>query len=220
MKRKRKIRYKNLVLVMAIAILVFSLMGYGLLKWLHPVYDNDYFNIETYQSSVDKDNDGIEDQRDILTNVKEYIKRKPKYKSKYYAGGYSDDEYGVCTDLVAEGLLHAGYDLMELVHQDILNHRSEYTIDIVDKNIDFKRVVNLRVYFKNNAIQLTNDIYDIDQWQGGDIIVFEEHIGIVSDKRNKNGVPLIIHHASLHQKRYEEDALETMAKVIGHYRMS
>ena len=65
--------------------------------------DNNY-NIESYISSVDKDNDGIDDQTDILNNVKEYIKTKPKYESKYYATGYPNDEYGVCTDVVANGL--------------------------------------------------------------------------------------------------------------------
>ena len=60
-----------------------------------------------------------------------------------------------------------------------------YNIDIIDKNIDFRRVKNLQVYFKNNAISLTTDINDITAWQGGDIVIFKKHIGIVSDKRNK-----------------------------------
>ena len=51
--------------------------------------------------------------------MREYISTKPKYKSKYYDGGYSVDEYGVCTDVVANGLLGAGYDLRELVNNDI-----------------------------------------------------------------------------------------------------
>jgi uncharacterized protein YijF (DUF1287 family) len=220
MKRKRKIRWRNLLLVSAVSIGSLALLGFGYQNLVVVSYTNDDFNIETYVSGIDLDSDGVDDQTDILSNVKEYIKTKPKYKSKYYAGGYSDDEYGVCTDLVAVGLLGAGYDLMELVHQDIMDHRSEYAIDTVDQNIDFKRVVNLRVYLKRHATQLTNDIYEIDQWQGGDLIVFEKHIGIVSDKRNKEGVPFIIHHASTFQKRYEQDIVETMAEVVGHYRMS
>ena len=47
-------------------------------------YEDVDFNIETYVSSVDKDNDGIDDQTDMLGNVKEYISKNPKYKSKYY----------------------------------------------------------------------------------------------------------------------------------------
>lgn len=206
--------------ILALPMLVYIVVGYGNQTVFSKSYSNSYFNIETYVSEVDKDQDGIEDQRDILKNVKEYVETNPKYKSKYYAGGYSDDEYGVCTDVVAVALLEAGYDLMHLVHQDILADRMAYQIDVVDQNIDFKRVVNLHVYFERHTIKLTNDIYNIDQWQGGDIVVFEKHIGIVSDKRNKKGVPYIIHHAGPFQKRYEEDALESMEKVVGHYRMS
>lgn len=216
--KKRSIKWRNLIPLLVLTMLIIMLIGYQTI--FTKSYSNSDFNIETYVSEVDKDQDGVDDQRDILDSVKDYIKTNPKYKSKYYAGGYSDDEYGVCTDVIAVGLLGAGYDLMHLVHQDILANRDAYRIDVVDQNIDFKRVVNLMVYFDRHAIQLTNDIYEIDQWQGGDIVVFEKHIGIVSDKRNEKGVPYIIHHASPYQKNYEEDALESMEQVVGHYRMS
>ena len=54
----------------------------------------------------------------------------------------------------------------------------------------------------------------------GDIIVFKKHIGIVSDKRNKNGVPFIIHHANPYQRYYEEDILENREDIVGHFRIS
>lgn len=183
--------------------------------------DNNY-NIESYISSVDKDNDGIDDQTDILNNVKEYIKTKPKYESKYYATGYPNDEYGVCTDVVANGLKGAGYDLMHLVNQDIINNRGRYNIETIDINIDFRRVKNLDIYFKNNCISLTTDLSKIEEWQGGDIIVMKDHIGIISDKRNKNGVPLLIHHQNPEQINYEEDVLELYGQdsIVGHYRIS
>ena len=79
-------------------------------------YTNSDFGIKDYISKIDKDNDGIDDQTDILNNVREYIKTNPKYKSKYYSTGYPNDEFGVCTDVVAFGLLFAGYDLMNLVN--------------------------------------------------------------------------------------------------------
>ncbi len=186
----------------------------------HKKYYNKDFDIITYQSSIDKDNDGIDDQTDILNSAKEYIKTKPKYKSKYYASGYSNDEYGVCTDVVANALKNAGYDLMTLVDDDINNNKEEYNIDKIDINIDFRRVQNLKVYFKRNAIELTTDIHKIDEWQGGDIVIFNKHIGIVSDSRNKKGIPFIIHHANSYQVNYEEDILEYYGKVIGHYRIS
>lgn len=183
-------------------------------------FTNEDFNISNYISNVDKDGDGIDDQSDILQNVREYISTKPKYKSKYYDTGYPDDEYGVCTDVIAFGLLGAGYDLMELVNEDIVNHPLDYDITNVDKNIDFRRVRNLKIYFDRKAISLTTDINDIDKWQGGDIIVFEKHIGIVSDKRNKKGIPYVIHHANPYQLNYEEDFLEYRDDIVGHYRIT
>ena len=91
---------------------------------------------------------------------------------------------------------------------------------MVDKNIDFRRVQNLKVYFENNAISLTTDVSKIDEWQGGDIVVFRKHIGIVSDNRNSNGIPFVIHHANPFQLRYEEDILTIKNDIVGHFRIS
>lgn len=183
----------------------------------HGQYTNADFGIQNYRSMVDKDMDGIDDQTDILQNVREYIASKPKYKSKYYETGYPNDGYGVCTDVVAFGLKRAGYDLMELVDEDIQKNRESYHLEVVDKKIDFRRVNNLRIFFEHNAISLTTNLREIDKWQGGDIVVFKTHIGIISDKRNRRGVPFIIHHGGL---RYEEDILEYRTDIVGHFRMS
>ena len=86
--------------------------------------------------------------------------------------------------------------------------------------IDFRRVKNLKVYFDNNAISLTTDINEIEEWQGGDIVVFKKHIGIISDKRNRKGICFVIHHANPYQIYYEEDILEHRDDIIGHYRIS
>lgn len=126
----------------------------------------------------------------------------------------------MCSDVVAFGLKDAGYDLMELVNQHVQNHKEDYDIDIIDKNIDFRRVQNLNIYFKYNAKSLTTDIHRIEEWQGGDIVIFENHIGIVSDHRNKNGVSFVIHHASPYQIYYEEDILEYRNDIVGHYRIN
>ena len=186
----------------------------------HKKYTDKDFGIVTYKSSVDRDGDGIDDQTDILNNVKSYLKTNPKYKSKYYNGGYPDDEYGVCTDVVARGLKGAGYDLMELVDADKKNNPANYNNEKPDKNIDFRRVRNLKIYFDGNAISLTTDIGKISEWQGGDIVVFNGHIGVVSEHRNTNGVPFVYHHANPLQRFYEEDILEVRDDIIGHYRIS
>ncbi len=186
----------------------------------HRMYSNSDFNINTYISDTDKDSDGIDDQTDILEGVRNYIKTKPKYKSKYYETGYPNDNYGVCTDVVSNGLLNAGYDLKELVYNDIKKNKSKYDITKIDKNIDFRRVRNLKVFFKNNAKSLTTDVKKKEEWQGGDIVIFKKHIGIISDKRNKNGTPFVIHHRGVFQLRYEEDILENRKDIVGHYRIS
>ena len=208
---------KKVIIILIILLLIFIglLLLYKFNIIAHKQYTNADFNIKTYISSIDKDNDGIDDQTDILNNVKKYIETKPKYQSKYYNTGYPNDEYGVCTDVVGFGLKSAGYDLMELVNEDVINNKENYNIDIVDKNIDFRRVRNLNVYFKT-------DLSKIEEWQGGDIIVFKDHIGIISDKRNKRGVPFLIHHANPLQINYEEDVLESYGQdyIVGHYRIS
>ena len=217
MKKKILIIVTNFLIVLIIVVL-YALYRFNYIS--HKKYTNEDFNIKTYISKTDKDNDGIDDQTDILNNVRNYIKTNPKYKSKYYATGYPNDEYGVCTDVVAFGLKGAGYDLMNLVNEHIKTNRNLYDIDVIDKNIDFRRVQNLKVYLDNNAIALTNDINKIKEWQGGDIVVFKNHIGIVSDKRNKKGISFIIHHANPYQRYYEEDILEKRNDIIGHYRIS
>lgn len=210
---------KILIFIILAIFIIISFAFLYLFNFIpHRKYTNKDFGIEDYISKTDKDGDGIDDQTDILENVRKYIATKPKYKSKYYNTGYPNDEYGVCTDVVGFGLLGAGYNLQELVNADIVEHQSQYNIEKIDKNIDFRRVRNLKIYFDNNAISLTTDIKDFKEWQGGDIIVFKNHIGIISDKRNKNGIPFIIHHASPVQRAYEEDILEVKTDIIGHYR--
>ena len=211
---------KKFFLIFIPVILIVTYIFYQNNLLPHPKYTNEDFNIQTYKSVNDQDHDGLDDQSDILKNVREYIQTKPQYKSKYYQGGYPDDNYGVCSDVVAFGLLNSGYNLQELVDQDIQENPENYQVVQRDKNIDFRRVKNLNVYFKRHALSLTLDIYDLDKWQGGDIVVFKKHIGIISDKRNRKGICFVIHHANPYQIYYEEDILEHRDDIIGHYRIS
>ena len=215
MKKKLIITFS---ILFAAALAVYMMYAFDIIP--HRKYTNEDFNIETYVSSTDKDGDGVDDQTDILNNVRNYIATAPKYKSKYYASGYPDDEYGVCTDVIAFGLKDAGYDIMKLLNEHVKANMDLYSIDVVDRNIDFRRVRNLKVYFDNNAISLTTDINQIGEWQGGDIVVFKEHIGIVSDLRNRKGISLVLHNGSPLQKSYEEDILEGRDDIVGHYRIS
>jgi len=175
------------------------------------------FGIEQLKSNTDYDKDGIDDYTDILNGAKIDAKNKPKYKSEYYAGGYPPDNIGVCTDVIWRAFKNAGYSLKDMVDTDIKNNQDDYDIDIIDSNIDFRRVVNLRVFFDKYATTLTNDIYDIDEWMPGDIVIFgnNKHIGIVSNYRNSDGVAYIIHNGG--QPVRDENYL-VRANVIKHYR--
>lgn len=217
--RKRQLRRRILAFAALFLVIIAGIL-YKLNVIPRKYYYNSDFGIATYKSQVDKDGDGIDDQSDILFGVRDYIDDKPKYKSVYYAGGYPADEYGVCTDVVAQGFLHAGYDLMQLVNEDILSHPQDYDIEKPDINIDFRRVRNLFVYFKHTAISLTTDVSKYEEWQGGDVVVFKNHIGIVSDRRNHKGIPFVIHHGSPNQIGYEQDILEGRDDIIGHFRIN
>lgn len=211
---------KLLIFIIFICLFIILYLLYYFNYIPHKKYNNNYFNIKTYISNIDKDNDGIDDQTDILDGAKKYISTKPKYKSKYYNTGYPNDGYGVCTDVIAFALKDAGYDLQSLVNEHILANKDLYDIEVVDKNIDFRRVKNLKIYLDYNSQSLTTDINDIEKWQGGDIVVFKNHIGIVSDNRNRKGISFVIHHANPYQKYYEEDILEYHNDIVGHYRIS
>lgn len=76
MKNKIKIIIFTL-LVLLVFTLILALYRFNIIS--HKQYSNSDFNIETYISNIDKDNDGIDDQTDILNNVKKYISLKPKY---------------------------------------------------------------------------------------------------------------------------------------------
>ncbi len=219
--KKRVVVSKLSKVVLGVLFMFFALYLLYYFNFIpHMQYLSEDFGIVSYKSKVDMDGDGLDDATDILQNARDYVALKPKYKSKYYANGYPDDGYGVCTDVVAVALKNAGYDLKTLVTQNIKAHQELYDVEEVDENIDFRRVSNLKVYFDNQAISLTNNIYNLAEWQGGDIVVFKKHIGIVSDKRNYKGIPFIIHHSGNLMINYEEDILERRHDIIGHYRIS
>lgn len=174
-------------------------------KFIKPKID------EVIKSDIDKDNDGIDDYTDILNGAKEFISTKPKYKSKYYKGGFPTDEYRVCTDIIWYSLKNAGYDFKSLIDEDIKNNKDAYDEDVGDTNIDFRRVRNILVYLNRNTTKLPID----SDYNPGDIVVYDNHIAIVSDKLNKNNENYI-----LHQHMYEPYEYNGLFKkdIIGHFR--
>lgn len=213
--RKKRIVIGGILVLLVTAVLL-VLKEFGVLP--EKTYTAEEFNIETKYSMVDFDEDGIDDYTDILLGARKDAENHPEYNGAYYEGGYPPDDIGVCSDVVWRAFKNAGYCLKDMVDLDIQNRLEEYPrVEKPDSNIDFRRVKNLRVFFKEHALSLTTDITQISQWQPGDIVIFEDdkHIGIVSDKRNKSGHPYIIHNGG--QPNREEDYLKK-SNVTGHYR--
>lgn len=211
----------RLLLVGILAVLAAA----GVLVWLYAtgqlrsnrIHSAEEFGITVITSTLDQDGDGVDDYTDILLGARDYIATKPVYKSVYYEnGGYPTDQYGVCTDVIWNAFMAAGYTLKDLVDADIAANPSAYPqISEPDPDIDFRRVKNLKTFFDRNATSLTTDLTDLAAWQPGDIVVFTSHIAIVSDRRNGKGYPFIIHHGPGGAR--EKNEIENYT-IVGHYR--
>lgn len=214
-RRKKRRRRRRIGLVCALVLI--ALTG---AVWIYgrEVYTLLRFGIPTLHSSVDADCDLIDDYTDFMRSARRYIKTNPEYVSAYFAGGYPPEGQGVCTDVIWKAMKGAGYDFKAMIDQDIAENPACYPLPDgkPDANIDFRRVVNLEVYFQRHFISLTTDIEQVDQWQPGDIVVYEGHVAVVSDRRNAEGRPYIIHHAGYGP--CEEDALD-LKPIRGHYRL-
>lgn len=184
-------------------------------------------HISQISCPIDKDGDGLDDLRDIVAGAKAEVSRKPQYRSAYYQGGNPPETEGVCTDVVWRALRDAGYNLKELVDKDIRENLSQYSRvgGKPDPNIDYRRVPNLVVFFRRNALELTKEIKPGDKenlylWQPGDIVTFDnphEHIAIISDKRRPDGVPYLLHNPG--PTAVETDQLLSWPSALtGHFR--
>jgi len=208
----------NIVLVLIMVLFV--------IYWFIPLdyYYASNFGIKVMVSDKDYDKDGIDDYMDIMLGARIDAENHPKYDGSYVSGGYPSDKVGVCSDVIWRAFKNAGYLLKDMIDEDIINNPNDYPgLDgKPDSNIDFRRVRNLKVFFEKYAEKLTLDPYEIEEWQPGDIVIFGRnytHIGIISDRRNKNGIPYLIHNSG--QLNREEDALIRWMRhqsITGHYR--
>ena len=183
--------------------------------------------VEKVVLDTDRDGDGIYDLDDIVQGARRDLQAKPQYKDAYYAGGYPPENEGVCTDVIWRALQNAGYDLKGMMDRDIKEHIGDYprVEGGPEPNIDFRRVPNQEIFFKKNADELTTgikpwDLENLKQWQGGDIVMFGppyDHVGVVSDKRRGDGVPLLIHNAGP-CTREDEGLLTWPAPLKYHFR--
>lgn len=206
-----------IILIIAFTLIVMYAMTHFNIVTKDYYTAND-FRIKTVYSKIDYDNDNLDDYSDFVLGARKDAENKPKYVSKYYENGYPPDNEGVCTDVIWRAFKNAGYSLKDMFNNDVARFPEDYTtITTPDPNIDFRRVKNLKIFFDKYAISLTTDPKKIEEWQPGDIVIFRDtkHIGIISDRRNKKGVPFVIHNNA--QSNREEDYL-TRDEVTAHYR--
>lgn len=215
-KAKRMVVWGAVLLVLLLVTLVL-LNRFNLLP--ERVYRAADFQLQILQSTVDYNQNGVDDYADFVLGAREDAQNHPQYDGGYYVeGGYPPDEIGVCTDVIWRAFREAGYSLRDMVDADIAQRTEAYpAAQQPDPNIDFRRVRNLRVFFDTYATLLTAHPDEIAEWQPGDIVIFgdDDHIGIVSDKRNKEGRTYLIHNGG--QPMREEDYLKR-GTVMAHYR--
>ncbi|MCL2320910.1 MAG: DUF1287 domain-containing protein [Oscillospiraceae bacterium] len=219
--KKRRVIFLIVFVILMVPLALgvkFLLEYFALIPYKY--YKAEDFNIETIHSSVDFNDNGVDDYTDILLGARKDAENKPRYDGEYFIGGYPPDDMGVCTDLVWRAFKNAGYSLKDMVDEDIENNKELYplTDEKPDPNIDFRRVQDLKIYFSRVATSLTLDIYDIKEWQPGDIVIFGSyHIGIISDKRFKNGIPYLLHNGGQYNR--EDNGLISFSyDISGHYR--
>lgn len=148
----------------------------------------------------------------------------PHYRKIDFPMGDVPLTTGVCTDVIIRAYRQQGLDLQQAVNQDMKKAWNKYPklwgLKKPDPNIDHRRVPNLETFFSRHGqiLSLTN----LASFQAGDIVTWRlpknlPHIGIVSDKKSADGVPLIIH--NIGRGTQEEDIL-LKYKLVGHYRLA
>ncbi len=163
-------------------------------------------------------------QRTVLQGAKNQLVSPAQYTPGYFRIGYPKGDIasskGVCTDVVIRALRFVGRDLQQLIHEDMKTRFRTYPRREArpDTNIDHRRVPNqmhfLRRFGKSLPLKVGTAI-----WKPGDIVYWKldnnlDHCGIVSDRLNAKGVPLVIHNI---WQTAEEDVLQKW-RIIGHFR--
>jgi uncharacterized protein YijF (DUF1287 family) len=149
----------------------------------------------------------------------------PSYQVIDYPNGDVSIDRGVCTDVIVRALRVAyNYDLQEFVHEDMGKNFSKYPqiwgLNQPDKNIDHRRVPNLQTFFERKgwSLPLSNRL---SEFKPGDIVTCIvppslPHIMIVSDRRGKDNIPLVIH--NIGSGTQEENRLLEF-ELTGHFRI-
>ena len=158
----------------------------------------------------DQDKDGIPDDIDVMRGARKTVLNGAKYLGGYqrltYPGGDVPRDRGVCTDVVVRALRNGGFDLQSLIYRDMKKAPTAYglrTGQRPDRHIEHRRVRRQIIFFKRHYKKLTPQFSPLlkgdDAYRPGDIVFMDtlpksgpDHVGIVSDKVDENGRPLII----------------------------
>ncbi|MBX2963482.1 MAG: DUF1287 domain-containing protein [Cyclobacteriaceae bacterium] len=166
-------------------------------------------------------NDKLSAAAIALTN--DQVKYDPAYYSIPYPMGDVPADRGVCTDVIIRAYRKLDIDLQVEVHRDMAAHFSKYPknwgLAKPDKNIDHRRVPNLRTYFARHGSVKPITKNPID-YLPGDIVAWDlggnlTHIGIVVNKKSDDGLRYLIVH-NIGNGQEISDCLFSY-KIIGHY---
>ena len=170
----------------------------------------------------------------LVSDARGQIGVTTRYDASYQKLDYPNGDVpisgGVCTDVVIRSLRHQGFDLQQLLHEDMRLHFAKYPklwqLKGPDKNIDHRRVPNLQRYFTKRgwALKLPDSAgaRAVDAFMPGDLVTWMlpgnlPHIGIISDKKTFfGGNYLVLHNVGLGTQ--EEDALASWPQT-GHFRV-
>ncbi len=149
----------------------------------------------------------------------------PNYVALPYPNGDVDPKTGVCTDVIIRAYRKLGIDLQKEVHVDMKNNFAKYPskkkwgLKTTDKNIDHRRVPNLEAFFerKGKKLKVTADPKD---YKTGEIVTWMinnklPHIGILTDKKSKDGKRFLIVH-NVGGGQVLEDCLFAYT-IVGHF---
>lgn len=147
------------------------------------------------------------------------------YHGMDYPGGDFARKSGACTDVIIRAYRDGlDLDLQKLIHLDMKKAFSSYPkiwgLKTTDRNIDHRRVPNMRTFFKRQGAVEPFSKKPQD-WHPGDMVTSIiggklAHCGIVSDRKVR-GRPMLIHNVGRGTR--EEDRLFAWP-ITGHYRWS
>ena len=156
--------------------------------------------------------------------TRDRVQYDPSYFVIAYPNGDVPANKGVCTDVVIRAYRKMGIDLQKDVHEDMVRNFSIYPKDWglqkPDKNIDHRRVPNLRTFFARNGSSL-KPTSNPDDYKPGDIVTWDlgkgiAHIGIViRETTDDHRRHLIVHNIGNGQEI--SDCMFSY-RITGHYR--